>query len=124
MIDIEARAGARRIIQGVLERGLSPEDVETRWPRTKDLAVRTVRFWLWTLYDDDSVEVVQFNHGSEERLILNNAAEFLATPEPFCPRSVGAVTRFKNMLVDGVEWYRCELPWHARWPFPPDHAHV
>lgn len=119
MIDIEARTAARQIVQKILVDGLHPNDVEFNWPTTNDLAVRSIKFWLWTLYDDDSNASVRFPERSEEQSTLRNVEEFLGTSAPFEPMKRGIIAKAKHLLAAGVEWHECELPWHERWPFPP-----
>lgn len=120
MIDRIARGTAITILQDLRSGQLLPSAWERSWPkRTRDLAVRSVGYWVWTLFDDHIDAPIQVVENSEEQRILGNSIQFLASDREFYPRDSGLVSKVKTVIVGGVEWIGCELPWHIEWPFPP-----
>lgn len=120
MIDKTARGIGVGVLQDVRLGVISPSDFERLWPKeTKDLAVMSVGFWLWTLFDDDGVEPIRINANSEEEKVLNNSIDFLSSDHEFQSQKHGTLNKVKTIFTKGVEWAGCELPWHMKWPFPP-----
>jgi hypothetical protein len=120
MIDEAARLAGVKILSHVRSGKISPGDFERLWPNnTEDVAVKSVGFWIWTLFDDDSSDPIRIEEGSEEEIVLGNSLAFLSSGREFQPRSHGIAQKLKMILTGGVEWIGCELPWHLEWPFPP-----
>ena len=120
MIDTAARQHASKMVRMIMSRSLSIEAFEDSWPRTTcDIGVRSVGFWLWTLFDDDDVGIID-HHGVPSVInALDRAAAFLESDEEFSPQKVSFAGRVRNLLRDGVEWRGAELPWHDNWPWSP-----
>jgi hypothetical protein len=120
MIDRAARVAGISILQRVHAGKMSPSEFERAWPKgTEDLAVKSVGFWIWTLFDDDSDDPIWVKASSEEEKVLENSIEFLGSDHEFQPRQSGLMHKAKTILTEGIEWIGCELPWHMKWPFPP-----
>lgn len=119
MIDVTARAAGISVLQEVRSGRMRAREFERAWPKTEDLAVKSIGFWIWTLFDDDSNDPIQIEAGSEEEKVLNNSIEFLSSNHEFQLRKGGVAHKFKMILTGGIEWIGCELPWHMNWPFPP-----
>lgn len=120
MIDRIARVTGTSVLQEVRSGQMSPSEFERAWPKkTEDLVVRSIGFWIWTLFDDDSNGRIQIKAGSEEEKVLNNSIEFLSSSHEFQPRESGIAHKVKTIFTGGIEWIGCELPWHMNWPFPP-----
>lgn len=120
MIDTSARQTASKMVRMIISRSLSVQVFEDSWPRkTRDMGVRSVGFWLWTLFDDDEVGIID-HHGTPSVMrALERAAEFLESNEEFCPRKLSWADRVRNFLHAGIEWRGAELPWHDNWPWRP-----
>lgn len=119
MIDSAARVAGVDVLQGLRAGQMLPSEFERLWPKTDDLGVRSVGYWVWTLFDDDSKDPIKINPNSEEEKVLTNSIEFLSSDHAFQPRQSGLVHKVKTIFTGGVEWAGCELPWHMKWPFPP-----
>lgn len=120
MIDRAARVAAVSVLQDLRFGRMLPSEFERLWPRkTEDLGVRSIGYWVWTLFDDDSGDPVKVGTASEEEKILDNSIEFLTSDRVFEPRRSGILYKAKTILTGGTEWMGCELPWHMKWPFPP-----
>ncbi|HRO24119.1 MAG TPA: hypothetical protein PLR07_07500 [Promineifilum sp.] len=124
MINRTARAAGIIFLREVRAGQVSPKEFERTWPKgAGDLAVNSVGFWIWTLFDDDSNAPILIKPNSEEEKILTNSIEFLSSNHEFQPQQSGIARKFKTIFTNGVEWIGCELPWHMNWPFPPAIKH-
>lgn len=120
MIDTAARAAAVGILRELSAGQLLPSVWEDTWPKkTKDLAVRSVGYWVWTQFDDHIDAPIRIEENSEQQTILRNAIRFLSSGSEFHAKDSGIAHKVKTIFVGGVEWVGCELPWHVNWPFPP-----
>ncbi len=121
MIDAPARKIALSLVCQFKERGLLVDDFEECWPRdTGDLGVRSIGFWIWTLFGDDEDGYIEKGNNNDFNRILSNTILFLSSQDEFIPKKAGLKNKIKTMLFSGVEWVGCELPWHREWPFPQD----
>lgn len=120
MIDKAARMSAIELVNKLVAEELSVSEFENDWPRkTQDLGVRSIGFWIWTLFDDDDEDGAIRNRGDAEICkIARNAISFLYSEEDFEPRDPGLRSKVRTLFTGGVEWIGCELPWHNEWPKP------
>src|SRR6185437_721389 len=120
MIDRAARNMGVRLLQDVRSGQMLANEFERVWPKeTKDLGVRSVGFWIWTLFDDDTIDPIRIKPSSEEEKVLSNSINFLSSDSEFRPQQSGISHKLKTIFTAGVEWKGCELPWHMEWPYPP-----
>jgi hypothetical protein len=95
-------------------------DVEDRWPTARsDALIGSIRFWLWTQFDDDAAADSPLRLAGEDVRVLANCLRFLEGDDQFTPQPRGGCQAICHVLADGIEWRGCELPWHRDWPFPP-----
>ena len=118
-LDQPGTAVAITLLEQVRAGALSGDDIDNRWPATDDMLLRSIHFWLWTLFDDFSDARVVIEPGSPEERILDNCLRFLHDDAVFAIRPRGTLAEWKRRLRSGVEWKGCELPWHDAWPYPP-----
>lgn len=119
MIDTAARCKALELAKKFAQKELHASEFENDWPRsTQDLGVRSVGFWIWTLFDDDEKGLVSDQGDPEVPKILANSISFLESDQEFLPRAKGFLERTRDRFSYGVEWIDCELPWHIAWPMP------
>lgn len=117
MIDKTARMKAIELVKKLASEELSASEFENGWPRkTQDLGVKTIGFWIWTLFDDDDDGLIRNQGDVEVRKIVGNAISFLSSEEEFEPRSHGLLSKVRTLFTGGIEWIGCELPWHSEWP--------
>lgn len=118
MIDRSAREKALALLHTFESGCLSVDEFENEWPKdTRDLGVRSIGFWMWTLYSDDDDGAIQGHEDREVRQVTSNAISFLSSEVEFVPRKAGAIERIRKLFSAGIEWKDCELPWHEKWPF-------
>ena len=119
MVDKYARLKAIELMKKLVAEGLSVSKFESSWPRkTQDLGVRSIGFWIWTLFDDDEDGLIRTQGDVEIRKVAGNAIAFLSSENEFEPRNHGLLNKVRTLFTGGVEWIGCELPWHSEWPNP------
>ncbi|MCC4589278.1 hypothetical protein LL962_19595 [Xanthomonas sp. NCPPB 1067] len=119
MIDYAARSIGIELLRKLDENRLSSDEFEDEWPKeSKDNAVKSIGYWVWTLFDDEHDCIIEIKENSEEKTILRNSIEFLISDKILHPKMFGRYEKIKRILSEGKEWVGCELPWHKKWPFP------
>jgi hypothetical protein len=119
VIDKDARLKAIRLVKKLIAEELSVSEFENSWPRkTQDLGVRSIGFWMWTLFNDDEDGLIRTQGDPEIRKVARNAISFLSSEMDFEPRDHGLLNKIRTLFTGGVEWIGCELPWHSEWPNP------
>ncbi|QJD69668.1 hypothetical protein HG421_19550 [Xanthomonas campestris pv. badrii] len=119
MIDHSARNIGVELLRKLDENRLYSSEFEGNWPKkTEDNAVRSIGYWIWTLFDDENECIIEIKENSEEKSILKNSIEFLNSDRIFHPRVLVKYEKMKKIIFEGTEWLGCELPWHKKWPFP------
>ncbi|MCC5054035.1 hypothetical protein [Xanthomonas campestris] len=119
MIDHAARNIGVELLLKLDEHRLSSDEFEGNWPKkTDDNAVKSIGYWVWTLFDDEHDCIIEIKENSEEKLILRNSIEFLNSDQILHLKMLGRYEKIKTILSEGTEWLGCELPWHKKWPFP------
>lgn len=119
-MDTQARQTALAMLTQLKLGTLGVQEFESQWPhRSPDLGVRSIGYFIWTLYSDDDPGCIQVGNDIETGQIIDNAMAFLSSRDEFMPRPAAAVSRFRQFLSRGNQWRGCELPWHLHWPKPP-----
>lgn len=119
VIDYSARNTGIELLRKMDENRLCSSDFEDKWPKkTKDNAVNSIGYWVWTLFDDYHDIIIEIKENSEEKIIIMNSIEFLNSDRVFHPKMLGRYGKIKKFISEGTEWLGCELPWHKKWPFP------
>jgi hypothetical protein len=117
MIDHPARIRALELAKQLSSGTLSVAEFEDQWPkRSMDLGVRSIGFWIWTLFSDDDDGLIDATSDGAVSKTLGHAIAFLSSDSTFEPRERSRLQKFRDRLVHGVEWKDCELPWHDVWP--------
>lgn len=119
MIDYAARNIGVELLRKLDENRLSSGEFEGNWPKkSEDSAVKSIGYWIWTLFDDEYDGIIEIREDSEEKIIIRNSIEFLVSDRVLQTKMLGRYEKIKKMFSEGTEWLGCELPWHKRWPFP------
>lgn len=119
MVDKDARMKAIELVKKLAAEELSASEFESDWPRkTQDLGVRSIGFWIWTLFDDEEDGLIRTQGDAEICKVARNAISFLSSEKEFEPRNHGLLNKVRTLFTGGIEWIGCELPWHSEWPNP------
>lgn len=117
MIDRPARIKALELAKRLSAGSLSVAEFEDQWPKkSTDLGVRSIGFWIWTLFPDEDEDRIDPTSDAAVSKTLGHAMDFLSSGSAFQPRERSRLQKFRDRWVNGVEWRDCELPWHDAWP--------
>lgn len=103
MIDHSARNIGIELLRKLDENRLSSNEFEENWPKeTEDGAVKSIGYWIWTLFDDEHECIIEIKESSEEKSILKNSIEFLNSDRIFHPKVLGKYEKIKKLFL-GVQ---------------------